>query len=81
MELNALRPDNARALDGLTPGEKSALERLHRNGLVCEGAIGLWWLHPIAWDERLDAYFHRQLWIFAVVAAVAVVLIWLQYLY
>jgi hypothetical protein len=80
LALNAVTPDNARALQDLTPGERSALERLRREGLAREVARDLWWLHPFAWDDRFDGYIRQQVWTLAVVAVVALALLWLKYL-
>lgn len=79
LQSSATAPARARALQQLSPGEQLALEELRRGGLAIEVARDLWWLHPMAWDDRLDNAFREQMWLFALVAVVSILLVWLQY--
>ena len=79
LALGATSPENARALQDLTPQEKSAFTSLRLKGLVCEIAPDFWCLHPRTWDQRYDITARQQAWIAVVVGAVAVVALWLKY--
>jgi hypothetical protein len=76
---NAVRPENARALQQLSAAEQAALDRLKETGLVQSVGRDLYWIHPMAWDERLDDLLRRQAKIVVVVAIIALLTLWLRY--